>query len=150
MLQAPPPGIDLAYDNAASKLRDQLTRVDQVNARAGGVVVAGVVISGFFLSGIPHSAPVNAGVIALLVITTAIMGIALWPVQWKDAPEPHGFATFANRTPAQMHQQALGSVLAAYAHNERPLVLKGRWTNVGVAIEALALALLVIGRAVWG
>lgn len=146
----PPPGIDLAYENAGSKLRDQLIRVDQVNARAGGAVIAGVAISGFFLSGIPHSAAVSWGVISLLVGATAIMGAAFWPIQWKDAPEPRTFATFANMTPTQMHQHALASVLAAYAHNERPLLIKGRLTNVGVAVEALALALLVIGRAVWG
>jgi hypothetical protein len=150
MAQVPPPGIDLAYENAASKLRDQLTRVDQINARAGGVIVAGVVISGFFLSGIPHNPVVIWGVIALLAVMTAIMGIALRPIQWNDAPDPRRFATFANMTAAQMHQKALASLLAAYAHNERPLLLKGRWTNVAVAVGAIALALLVIGRAVWG
>ncbi len=113
-------------------------------------MIAGVAISGFFLSGIPDNEGVRWGVIALLLVTTAIQGVALWPIQWKDAPEPRVFASFANRTPGQMHQEALATVLGAYTHNLGPLLRKGRTTNVAVAAEALALAVLVVGRAVWG
>jgi hypothetical protein len=149
-INPPPPGIDLAYDNGITKLQDQLKRVDQVNARAGGVVVASVAISGFFLAGIPKSSAVTWTVIGLLVVTTLIVGRALWPVGWEDAPEPRVFATLANRNPAQMKQEALATVLAAYTANERPLLVKGRWANVGAAAEAVTLAVLVIGRAIWG
>jgi hypothetical protein len=150
MAQAPPPGIDLAYDNAAAKLRDQLARIGEINARAGGVVVAGVALSGFFLSAIPHNEAVRWGVIALLLLTAAILGVAEWPIKWNDAPDPSAFASLANMTPAQMRREALATLLAAYEHNSRPLLRKGRWANIGAAVEVLALGLLVMGRAAWG
>ncbi len=146
----PPPGIDTAYDNAASKLSDQQKRVDQVNGRAGGTVVAVVAISGFFLAGIPKQEAVRWGVIALLAITTLIVGAALWPIRWRDAPDPRAFAALANRTPQGMHQAALATLLAAYDFNDPPLRRKARLANLAAAVEGSALAVLVIGRAIWG
>jgi hypothetical protein len=150
VVQDPPPGIDTAFDNAALKLSDQLKRVDQVNGRAGGTVVAAVAIGGFFLSGMPAQLGVRWGVIALLVVTTGIVGVALWPIRWRGAPDPRAFASLANRTPARMHQAALATLLAAYDINTPLLRRKAQLANLAAAVEACALALLVIGRAAWG
>jgi hypothetical protein len=150
MARTPPPGIELAYENAAAKLRDQLARIDGVNARAGAVVVAGIALSGFLLSSIPHNPVVTWGVIALLLAAVAVVGVANWPIKWKDAPDPRVFASLANRSPGEMRRAALATLLAAYEHNARPLLRKGRWVNIAAAVELVALGLLVVGRAVWG
>jgi hypothetical protein len=121
-----------------------------VNARAGGVVIAAVAISGFFLSGIPQNGFVRWAVIALLAATAGVLGAALWPIQWHDAPDPRRYAALASSPPAAMHQAALATLLDAYQRNLEPLQRKSRLANIGAAIEFVALAVLVIGRAAWG
>jgi hypothetical protein len=144
------PGVGLAYDNAAAKLEDQQAQIGEINRRFGGVVLAAVALCGFFLSGLPASWVVRVVVIAILAVVVVESWLVVRIAEWKDAPDPREFARLANLSPEEMKGKALATLLDAYEVNAPRLKRKGRLINIAAATEGIALASLMVGRAIGG
>ena len=143
--KASAPGVGLAYDLASQKLSAQLSQVDTVNTRLGGVVAATIAIGA-----ISVQATISFGIRAVTVIW--LMGAlveavrASLVVKWISAPDPRTFARYAGDEPEFMKETFLPAVLDAISRNEGPLSLKSWRLNWAIVYVGLGLASLVVGR----
>lgn len=139
------PGVGLAYDVAAAKLAGQLSQVDAVNTRLGGVVAATIAIGAISIQASITSGVRTATVIWLLGALVEAVRASL-VVNWVSAPDPRTFARYAGDEPDFMKETFLPAVLDAVNRNEGPLSLKSWRLNWAIVYVGLALGSLVIGR----
>lgn len=144
-----PPGLAEAYDNAAKKLADQLSQIDQLDTKLGVVIAALAVAVGAFI--VATFSPSVRAVFAVLLAASMIQATRAFLVRrYADAPDPVAYARKANLAVQAMQQTFLPNLLRAYDSNAVKIAQKGQLLNQAVFAVTLAAVVAVIGKVFGG
>ncbi len=139
----------LAYDVASGALASQMSDVDGLNTRLGGVVAGALVLAGITVAAKePLAARVLASVMLVLAVTLAAW--ASRASQWSSAPDPQWLARFAGDEPDFMKEIALPGVLRSLERNRAQLERKAQFLNSAAALLTVAGVSLLVGRILSG
>ncbi|HVC38386.1 MAG TPA: hypothetical protein VNH20_00220 [Candidatus Dormibacteraeota bacterium] len=147
--RASAPGVGLAFDVAAAALSTQMTDVDGINSRLGGVLAATLALAGIAVLG-QETALFRDLTGVALVLAMALTAWASRASRWSSAPDPGWLAQFAGDDPDFMKEAALPGVLRCLERNRAQIERKARLLNWGVASLAAGGLLLLVGRILAG